>query len=62
MSTVQPKGESLRNAIKYVSELRNENPEINLVKLVDEASFKFDLSPKDTEFLTRFVNEESADN
>lgn len=59
MTTVQPKGESLRKAVKYISDIRTEKPEIDLKKLVDEASFKFDLSPKDTEFLTRFVKEES---
>ena len=58
MNTIQPKGEPLRKAIKYISEIRNENPDINLVKLVDEVSLKFDLSPKDTEFLLRFVKEE----
>ena len=60
MSTIQPQGEKLKNAIKYVSEMRQKDPEVNLVKLVDEASLQYDLSPKDSEFLTRFVNGENA--
>lgn len=60
MSTVQPQGEKLKKAIKYVSEMRQNDPDVNLVKLVDEASLQYDLSPKDSEFLTRFVNEENA--
>lgn len=55
MSTVQPQGEQLRKAVKWISEKRKENAAINPVKLVDEASFKFDLSPKDSEFLLRMV-------
>ena len=55
MSTVQPQGEKLRNAVKWISEKRKENQDINLAKLVDDASFKFDLSPKDSQFLLRFV-------
>lgn len=59
MSTIQPQGEKLRNAVKYISEIRKENPDVNLMQLVDETSLKFDLSPKDSEFLTRFVKEDN---
>lgn len=55
MSTIQPQGEKLKQAVRFVSEKRLEKPDINLAKLVDEASFRFDLSPKDSEFLMRFV-------
>lgn len=60
MSTVQPQGEQLRNAVRWVSEQRAHSPEINLTKLVDEACLRFDLSPKDSEFLTRFVKNDSS--
>ncbi|MCG8642681.1 MAG: hypothetical protein MI862_23345 [Desulfobacterales bacterium] len=59
--SLQPQGEKLRNAVKHISEMRKENPDINLNKLVDETSFKFDLSPKDSEFLARFVKESEAE-
>ncbi|MCD4677015.1 MAG: hypothetical protein K8S18_13635 [Desulfobacula sp.] len=55
MATMQPQGEKLRNAVKWISEKRKENQDINLAKLVDDASFQFDLSPKDSQFLLRFV-------
>ncbi len=57
MASIQPQGEKLRNAVKYVSEKRKENPDIDLVKLVDDTALKYDLSPKDSEFLSRFVKE-----
>ena len=59
MTTIQPQGEQLRKAVKYISEKRKENPDIDLAKLVDETSLRFDLSPKDSEFLTRFVNDQT---
>ena len=62
MSTLQPKGEQLKKAIKWISEKRKEKPDIRLSKLVDEASFQFDLSPKDSQFLLRFVKNDHDQN
>jgi hypothetical protein len=52
---VQPEGEDLRKAVKWISEERQTNPEISAMKLVEKASLRFNLSPKDAEFLMRFV-------
>ncbi len=63
MTTVQPQGGALKKAVQWISEKRKENPEVTsaeLARLVDEASFQFDLSPKDSEFLLRFVNQEKS--
>ena len=56
--SIQPEGEDLRKAVKWISEERQENPQKNPQILVDEASLKFNLSPKDSQFLSRFVKEE----
>ena len=55
--SIQPEGEDLRKAVRWVSEERKFSPEKNLKQLVEEAGLKFDLSPKDQEFLARFVIE-----
>ncbi|MDM8551854.1 hypothetical protein QUF72_17355 [Desulfobacterales bacterium HSG2] len=55
--SIQPQGEDLRKAVKWVSEERKYNPEKNIKEVVEEACVKFDLSPKDGEFLGRFVRE-----
>jgi len=44
--------------VKWVSEERVSNPETGLMELVDKASLRFNLAPKDAEFLGRFVKEE----
>ncbi len=59
MTAIHPQGEQIRKAIKYISEQRKENPDTDLTKLVDETALRFDLSPKDTEFLSRFVIEDA---
>lgn len=59
MSTIKPQGESLKKAVKWISEKRKENPDINLSRLVDEAGFQFDLSPKDSQFLLRLVKDDN---
>ena len=53
--TVQPEGEEIRKAVKWVSEERQFEPGKSLDKIVEEACIKFDLSPKEAEFLRRFV-------
>lgn len=55
MSTIQPQGEKLKKAVKWISEKRKKEPDASPVKLVDEAGFQFDLSPKDSEFLLRLI-------
>ncbi len=57
MTTVQPEGEDIRRAVKWISEERAYNPQKKLSELIDEACLKFDLSPMDAEFLTRTLTE-----
>ncbi len=51
---IQPEGEQLRKAIRWVSGRRDEAPGAELFVLLQEASMRFDLSPKDHELLTHF--------
>lgn len=55
--SILPEGEQLRKAVRWISEERQERKEVNLAKLINEACIKFDLSPSDAEFLTRFFSE-----
>jgi hypothetical protein len=55
MTTVQPEGEDLRKAVKWISEMRQTQPAMEKAKLVEEACLKFNLSPMEAEYLTRFV-------
>ncbi len=50
-NTVQPKGEKMRKAIKWISEVHQEHPEKSRKKILREAQIRFDLTPKESEFL-----------
>jgi len=58
MHDLLPEGEELRRAVKWISAHIQEDPEQTLNKLVQEAIFRFNLSPKDAEFLMRFYRKE----
>jgi hypothetical protein len=55
-----PEGEQLKKAVKWISDERLDNPEARLFKLIEEACLKFDLTPKDEEFLIHFLTETSS--
>ena len=58
MTTVQPAGEELRKAVKWISEARQDEPDKKLSKLIEEACMRFDLTPVDAEWLQRTLSEE----
>jgi hypothetical protein len=55
MSTIIPQSDKLKNAVEWISEKRKNNPNNKAAQLAEDASLRFDLSPKDSEFLLRFV-------
>ena len=59
--SILPEGEQLRKAIKWISDKRLDNPGAILLKLIEEACLKFDLPPKDAEFLMHFFIETGQD-
>lgn len=52
-TTIHPPGDKLQKAIREFSELLEENPKIERRKLIETVVKRFDLSPKDCEFLER---------
>jgi hypothetical protein len=57
VSTIQPKGEKMRQAVKWISEKRKEDESRSFHVLIQEASQQFNLSPKEEEFLVSFYKE-----
>jgi hypothetical protein len=54
MSQIQPEGEEIRKAIKWISDNLNEGKKKS--KLIEEAAIKYDLSPAQTDFLMNFFS------
>ena len=57
MKGLLPDGDDIRRAVKWVSGNIQENPDLPVQPLVQEAIFKFDLSPRDAEFLIMFFSQ-----
>ena len=55
-SSIQPQGDKLRKCLKWLSEAQRDNPDKTRKQLLREAEIRFDLSPKECEFLdTNFI-------
>ena len=59
--TVLPKGEDLRRAVLWISEQGKAEQGWSYA-LIEEASRRFNLSPKDEEFLIHFLREQKSGN
>ena len=56
MSDTMPPGEDIRRAVKWISEQVKTDPSQSRLKVIEQAVFKFDLSPLDAEFLMNFTS------
>ena len=54
MSTIQPEGETIRKAVKWISDEHTYDHTKNIKQLIESAAIKFNLSPKETDYLVRF--------
>ena len=57
MSSIHPRGESLRRAVRFVSERLQEGDPPPLTALVSEATLRFDLKPNEGEYLIQFYRD-----
>ena len=58
MATIQPKGEKLRQAVKWISGMHQEDKTRPMPELIQEAANQFNLSPKEEDFLRSFYEED----
>jgi hypothetical protein len=57
MATIVPKGESIRQALKWISDNRLNDEKKPISQLIQEAGMKFNLSPNEEVFLVNFYKE-----
>ncbi|MDY7036650.1 MAG: hypothetical protein SV375_10885 [Thermodesulfobacteriota bacterium] len=62
MATIKPEGEKIRQAVKWISSERLEDEKQKISILIQNASLRFNLSPKEEEFLMSFYNERRINN
>jgi hypothetical protein len=61
MTTIMPEGEAIRRVIKWISGELQEDPNKSIQILVNDAVLRFDLPPKEAEFLTEFYRKGKID-
>ena len=55
--SIQPDGEEIRRAVKWIAGERQADPEKPLKAFVEEACLKFDLSPLEADYLLRTLKD-----
>jgi hypothetical protein len=60
MATIQPKGEKIRQAVKWISDELQEGERKSIQKLVQQAALRFNLSPAEEEYLTALYSEKKG--
>jgi hypothetical protein len=60
MTTDMPEGTAVRKAVQWISKMREGGAKESLAILMEQASVRFNLSPKDGDFLNRFFREQLA--
>ena len=58
MTTIQPHGEMIRKAVKWISEERQTDQPKNHQQLIDAAALRFNLSPMEVDYLSNFLKPE----
>ena len=57
MTTIMPQSELTRKAVAWICEMRDNGDRRPDSALIEEAGVRFNLGPKDMEFLLRFFKE-----
>jgi hypothetical protein len=57
MTPIMPEGAAVRKAVQWISKMREEGGKTSLVSLIEQACIRFNLPPKDCDFLDRFFKE-----
>lgn len=60
MSSIQPKGENIRKAVKWISQQLEDDPQKKPLSLVREACMRFNLTPKDEIYLESFYRKDNS--
>ena len=48
---LQPKGDKLKKTLSWVAEMHQIHPEMNRQEIIEKAQIRFNLTPKECEFL-----------
>ena len=58
---IVPSGDKMKKTLCWISETIKEHPEKNRQQIISEAEIRFDLSPKECDFIDRKLRNDSAE-
>lgn len=58
---IVPSGDKMKKTLCWISETTKEHPEKNRQQIISEAEIRFDLSPKECDFIDRKLRDDSAE-
>ena len=64
MSAVEeilPSGDKMKKTLCWISEMLKTHPEKNRQQIISEAEIRFDLSPKECDFINRKLRDDSVE-
>jgi len=61
IDTIQPSGDRMKKTLCWISEMLREHPEKNRQQIINDAEIRFDLSPKECDFIDRKLRTDSVE-
>ena len=58
---ILPSGDKMKKTICWISDMLKEHPEKNRQQIIREAEIRFDLSPKECDFIDRKLRDNSCE-
>ena len=58
---IVPSGDKMKKTLCWISETIKEHPEKKRQQIISEAEIRFDLSPKECDFIDRKLRDDSAE-
>lgn len=57
---ILPSGDKMKKTLCWISDMLKDHPEKNRQQIISEAEIRFDLSPKECDFIDRKLRDNSA--
>ena len=61
IDAILPSGDKMKKTLCWISEMIKEHPEKNRQQIISEAEMRFDLSPKECDFIDRKLRNDSVE-
>ena len=58
---ITPSGDKMKKTLRWISEMIKDHPEKSREKIISEAEIRFDLSPKECDFIDRRLRSKAPD-